>query len=99
MMLPGLPEGGNEVGYGYALSGQHQYHCAEFLADAVELGKDNINDFYLRHVIHCLGLVKHLASKLTEPEPLTLLTPEAEALIKAQIPQTREPQVSNSAAC
>jgi hypothetical protein len=90
MMLPGLPEGGNEVGYGYALSGQHQYHCAEFLADAIELGKDNINDFYLQHVIHCLGLVKHLAGKLTDPEPLTLLNPEAEALVKAKIPQTRE---------
>lgn len=90
MYMPGLPEGGNEVGYGYALEGQHQYHCADFLADAIEIGKSNINDFYLQHTIHCLGLIKWLATKLTGPQPLTLLNPEAERLIKSGYKQTIE---------
>ena len=88
MYMPGLPEGGNEVGFGYALEGQHQYHCAEFLADAIEIGKANINNFYLMHTIHCLSLIKYFATRLTDPQPLTLLTPEAEKLIKAGIKQT-----------
>ena len=88
MYMPGLPEGANEVGYGYALEGQHQYHCADFLADAIEIGKSNINNFYLQHTIHCLSLVKYFATRLTNPQPLTLLTPEAEKLIKAGIKQT-----------
>ena len=89
MMMPGLPERGNEVGYGYALAGQHQYHCADFLADAIEIGKDYITDFYLVHTIHCLGLIKHLAAKLTEPEPVTQLTREAQALLLSGYPQRK----------
>lgn len=65
----------DEVGYGYALGSQHQHHCANTLADAVDLGKDNINDFYMIHVIHCLSLIKIYSEKLDfyrEPvQPLT----------------------------
>lgn len=88
MSAPGLPEGGNEIGYGYALDGQHQYHCADILAHAIEIGKSDINNFYLRHIIHCLSLIKTLATKLTDPQPLALLTPKAELLIKAGVPKT-----------
>jgi hypothetical protein len=88
MSVPGIPEGENEVGYGYALDGQHQYHCADLLADAIEVGKSDINNFYLRHTIHCLSLIKTLAAKLKDPQPLVQLTPEAEKLVKAGIPMT-----------
>ena len=47
---PGLTEE-NEVGYGYALAGQHQYHCVNFVSDAIDIGKANLNDFYLKHVM------------------------------------------------
>ncbi|GAB7334559.1 hypothetical protein MBLNU13_g06538t1 [Cladosporium sp. NU13] len=60
--MPGLPEAGNEVGYGYALEGQHQYHCADVVADAIDIGKDKTSDFSLEHVIHCVSLIKTLAS-------------------------------------
>ena len=88
LMMPMLVEDGNEVGYGYALEGQHQYHCADFLADAVEIGKEDINDFYLQHTIHCLSLIKYYASRLTGREPLTLFSAEAENLIKSGYKQT-----------
>jgi hypothetical protein len=88
MMMPGIPDNGNEVGYGYALEGQHQHHCANVVADAIDIGKDNMNDFFLKHVIHCLSLIKTFATKLKDPQPVTILTPEAEALIKANFRKT-----------
>lgn len=68
----------DEVGYGYALASQHQHHCANTLADAIDLGKDNINDFYMIHVIHCLSLVKIYSEKLDfYKEPVLPLTDQA----------------------
>lgn len=65
----------DEVGYGYALASQHQHHCANTLADAIDLGKDNINDFYMIHIIHCLSLVKIYSEKLDfYKEPVLPLT-------------------------
>ena len=79
---PGLVEE-NEVGYGYALAGQHQYHCVDFVADAIDIGKAHINDFYLKHTIHCLGLLKYLAPNLTMKQPLAFLRSPANERIKA----------------
>jgi len=84
---PGLVEE-NEVGYGYALAGQHQYHCVDFVADAIDIGKANINDFYLKHTIHCLGLLKYLAPSLTMKQPLAFLRQPANDRIQAGYRQT-----------
>ena len=86
---PGLVEA-NEVGYGYALAGQHQYHCVDFIADAIDLGKANINDFYPKHIIHCLGLLKYLAPSLTMKQPLAFLRSPANERVKANHRQTIE---------
>jgi len=88
MALPGLAENGNEIGFGYAYAGQHQSHCVEFLADAIEIGKANLHDFYLFHVIHCLSLIKLYSSQLHEKEPFTTLTPAANALVQSHLPQS-----------
>lgn len=88
MAIPGLPDNGNEVGYGYALAGQHQSHCIDFIADAIEIGKSNLQDFYLFHVIHCLSLIKMYSPQLTDREPITTLTPQANALVQAHFRQT-----------
>ncbi|KAF2186412.1 hypothetical protein K469DRAFT_707074 [Zopfia rhizophila CBS 207.26] len=86
---PGLVET-NEVGYGYALAGQHQYHCVDFVADAIDIGKERLNDFFLKHTIHCLGLMKYLAPQLTMKQPLSyLLTPANQRLLN-DYPQTIE---------
>lgn len=69
---PGLVEE-NEVGYGYAYTGQHQYHCVNFVADAVERGREGLSDFYLRHTVHCLGLLKANSRYLTRKEPLGMV--------------------------
>jgi hypothetical protein len=87
MALPGLPDNGNEIGFGYGYAGQHQSHCVDFLADAIEIGKSNIHDFYLFHVIHCLSLLKIYAPKLMDKEPFTTLTPKANALVQSHLPQ------------
>ncbi|KAI0521165.1 hypothetical protein F5B22DRAFT_653540 [Xylaria bambusicola] len=71
----------NEVGYGYALAGQHQYHCANLVADAVDIGKDNLNDLYLKHTIHCLGLMKWLSPQLTMKQPTGYLLPFANEIM------------------
>ncbi|KAK5636923.1 hypothetical protein RRF57_012635 [Xylaria bambusicola] len=84
---PGLTEK-NEVGYGYALAGQHQYHCLNFVADAIDIGKNNLNDFYLKHTIHCLGLMKWLAPQLTMKQPTSYLLPAANERILNNYPQT-----------
>ncbi|KAI1426464.1 hypothetical protein F5Y12DRAFT_742307 [Xylaria sp. FL1777] len=84
---PGLTEE-NEVGYGYALAGQHQYHCANFVADAIDIGKDQLNDFYLKHTIHCLGLMKYLAPQLTMKQPTSFLLTEANQRILSNYSQT-----------
>lgn len=84
---PELIEGG-DVGYGYALASQHQGHCADYLADAIELGKDNINNFYLKHVIHCLSLLKVYAPRLTMKEPYTTLSPMAQILVDSGYKQS-----------
>lgn len=89
MEEPGLVEG-NEVGYGYALAGQHQYHCVDFIADAIDIGKDRLNDFYLKHTIHCLGLLKYLAPELKMRQPLAMLRVPANERVKNNYPQTRE---------
>jgi len=88
MALPGLPENGNEIGYGYAFAGQHQSHCVDFIADAIEIGKSNLQDFYLFHVIHCLSLIKLYSPKLVDKEPFTTLTPQANALVRSHFRQT-----------
>ena len=84
---PGLVET-NEVGYGYALASQHQIHCVDFVADAIDIGKANINDFYLKHTIHCLGLLKYLAPNLTMKQPLAFLRRPANDLLLAGYRQT-----------
>ncbi|KAI0016085.1 hypothetical protein F4780DRAFT_783581 [Xylariomycetidae sp. FL0641] len=84
---PGLTET-NEVGYGYALAGQHQAHCTDFVADAVDIGKDNLNDFFLKHTIHCLGLLKYLAPQLTMKQPTSFLLSEANDRVANGYPQT-----------
>ena len=86
---PGLVEE-NEVGYGYALASQHQYHCVDFVADAIDIGKANINDFYLKHTIHCLGLLKYLAPNLTMKQPLAFLRRPANDRIKAGYSQNMD---------
>ena len=86
---PGLVDE-NEVGFGYALAGQHQYHCVDFVADAIDIGKANINDFYLKHTIHCLGLLKYLAPNLTMKQPIAFLRSPANERIKAGYQQTIE---------
>lgn len=83
---PGLTEA-NEVGYGYALAGQHQYHCVDFVADAIDIGKANLNDFYLKHTIHCLGLLKWLAPQLTMKQPTSFLLPQANERIINDYPE------------
>ncbi|KAM0171484.1 hypothetical protein ACHAPC_011025 [Botrytis cinerea] len=88
MALPGLAENGNEVGFGYAYAGQHQSHCVEFLANAIEIGKANLHDFYLFHVIHCLSLIKLYSLQLHDKEPFTTLTPVANALVQSHFPQS-----------
>ncbi|KAL9084576.1 MAG: hypothetical protein Q9165_008001 [Trypethelium subeluteriae] len=80
---------GNEVGYGYAFGGQHQYHCADFVADAIDIGKDNLNDFYLKHTIHCLGLIKYLAPELKMKQPLSFLRAPAAERLRIGYAQTR----------
>lgn len=87
LAIPGLPDNGNEIGYGYAFAGQHQSHCVDFLADAIEIGKENLQDFYVFHVIHCLSLIKIYSLRLTDKEPLTTLTPSANALVQAHFQQ------------
>ncbi|KAI1739626.1 hypothetical protein F4680DRAFT_466417 [Xylaria scruposa] len=87
--VPELPER-NEVGYGYTLAGQHQYHCVNFVADAVDVGKENLNDFYLKHTIHCLGLMKWLSPQLTMKQPSGYLLPAANERLLANYPQTLE---------
>ena len=89
MSMPGLPEGGNEVGYGYALEGQHQYHCADVVADAIDIGKDKTSDFFLEHVIHCVSLIKTLAMRLQEPQPVSVLSAYGEAQVKGHFKKTR----------
>ncbi|PVH96852.1 hypothetical protein DM02DRAFT_472289, partial [Periconia macrospinosa] len=84
---PGLTEK-NEVGFGYALAGQHQTHCTDFVADAIDIGKDNLNDFFLKHTIHCLGLLKYLAPQLTMKQPTSFLLPEANERVTNDYPQT-----------
>ena len=84
---PGITET-NEVGYGYMLAGQHQHHCVEFVADAVDIGKKNLNDFYLKHTIHCLGLLKYLAPKLTMKQPNSFLVSAANERLLNGFPQT-----------
>ncbi|KAI1349925.1 hypothetical protein F5Y01DRAFT_326794 [Xylaria sp. FL0043] len=65
----------DEIGYGYALASQHQHHCANTLADAIDLGRDNINDFYLFHIIHCISLLKVYAERLSDyREPVRTLS-------------------------
>lgn len=86
---PGLTET-NEVGYGYALAGQHQAHCADFVADAIDIGKDNLNDFFLKHTIHCLGLLKYLAPQLTMKQPTSFLLAEANRRVANNYSQTIE---------
>jgi len=81
---------GNDVGYGYALAGQHQYHCVDFVADAIDIGKDNLNDFFLKHTIHCLGLLKYLAPQLTQKQPLSFLRFHANERLENDYPQTIE---------
>ena len=87
--IPVLPET-NEIGYGYVLAGQHQYHCVDFVADAVDVGKERLNDFYLKHTIHCLGLFKWLTPQLTMKLPLGFFTPIAEQRKVSHYPQTIE---------
>ncbi|KAI0150789.1 hypothetical protein GGR57DRAFT_514060 [Xylariaceae sp. FL1272] len=84
---PGLTET-NEVGYGYALAGQHQSHCTNFVSDAIDIGKDNLNDFFLKHTIHCLGLLKYLAPQLTMKQPTSFLLAEANTRVANNYPQT-----------
>lgn len=84
---PGLTEE-NEVGYGYALAGQHQYHCVDFVADAVDVGKQRLNDFFLKHTIHCLGLLKWLSPQLTMKQPTSFLLGPAERRLLEGSPQT-----------
>ncbi|KAI1502982.1 hypothetical protein F5X99DRAFT_407538 [Biscogniauxia marginata] len=84
---PGLTEA-NEVGYGYALAGQHQYHCVNFVADAIDIGKEHLNDFYLKHAIHCLGLLKWLAPQLTMKQPTSFLLTGANERLLNDYPQT-----------
>ncbi|KAI0502785.1 hypothetical protein F5B22DRAFT_652732 [Xylaria bambusicola] len=73
----------DEIGYGYALASQHQHHCANTLADAIDLGRDNINDFYLVHVIHCISLLKVYAERLSEDrEPIRTLSDAARELLE-----------------
>ncbi|KAJ8122223.1 hypothetical protein ONZ43_g1526 [Nemania bipapillata] len=86
---PGLTET-NEVGYGYAFAGQHQYHCVNFVADAIDVGKDNLNDFYLKHTIHCLGLMKWLSPQLTMKQPTSYLLPAANERLIKHYPQTNK---------
>ena len=86
---PGLTEK-NEVGFGYALAGQHQMHCTNFVADAIDIGKANLNDFFLKHTIHCLGLLKYLAPQLTMKQPTSFLLPEANERVANNYPQTIE---------
>ncbi|KAK8102123.1 hypothetical protein PG984_015269 [Apiospora sp. TS-2023a] len=54
----------DEVGFGYATGQQHQIHCANMIADAVDLGKDNINDFWMIHIVHCVAMIKVFAGAL-----------------------------------
>ncbi|KAL1603440.1 hypothetical protein SLS60_005027 [Paraconiothyrium brasiliense] len=84
---PGLTES-NEVGYGYAPAGQHQYHCVDFVGDAIDIGKDRLNDFFLKHVIHCLGLLKWLSPQLTQKQPTSFLLGPAERRLLDGYPQT-----------
>lgn len=73
----------DEIGYGYALGSQHQHHCANTLADAIDLGKDNINDFWMFHIIHCLAIVKIYSEKLDfYHEPVQPLTDVARSLLE-----------------
>lgn len=65
----------DEVGYGYALASQHQHHCANILADAIDLGRDNINDFFLVPIVDCISLLNIYAEHLSEyREPVRTLT-------------------------
>ena len=77
---PELIEGG-DVGYRYALSSQNHGHSANYLADAIELGKDNTNNFYLKHAIYCLSLLKVYAPRRNTQEPYTTLSPVAKSLL------------------
>jgi hypothetical protein len=81
---------GNQVGYGYIYAGQHQEHCADFVADAIDIGKDNLNDFFLKHTIHCLALLKYLSPQLTMKQPLPILKPLADHRVEIDYPQTIE---------
>ena len=60
----------------------------DFVADAIEIGKDNLNDFYLKHTIHCLGLLKYFAPSLTMKQPLAMLRAPANHRIKTGYKQT-----------
>lgn len=76
----------DEVGYGYALAIQHQHHCANILADAIDLGRDNINDFFLVHIVHCISLLKIYAKHLSEYcEPVWTLTDWLEVVLSAAL--------------
>ncbi|KAI8627291.1 hypothetical protein F5Y19DRAFT_477505 [Xylariaceae sp. FL1651] len=63
------------MGYEYALASQHQHHCANTPANAIDLGRDNINNFYLFHIVHCISLLKLYAEHISDyREPIRTLS-------------------------